>query len=456
MTQQTAQLSCLTPQRAATITGGRWLRGNLEQFGTLQFDSRKLCAGEIFIALVARRDGHDFVKAACQAGASAAIVAHEIDCDLPQLIVPDTLSALHALAKWKREQFNGHVVLITGSNGKSTTREMLRIILEQYLGSDRVLCATGNHNNHIGLPLTLLGLSDDKQYAVLEAGMNHAGEIAALTLLAQPTLGIITNAGRAHLGSFASEEDIVRAKGELLENIAPQSPVVLNHDDKHYSLWLRQAAKCEVLSFSYAGNPDALCRRLQDRDFYFCFDGSSRPREVALQVTGAHNQANALAAATAAWRLGVPNDYIYAGLENFAGVPGRQEVVMCPKMVLINDTYNASPESFEVAINALANRPEQTKILVMGDMLELGDQAQCLHDQTVTKAFAQQIDYVLGYGEHSTQAIAAADNSHGRAFASKTELANCVRDLLGDSSAVLVKGSCAMAMQEVVHLLTQE
>ena len=456
MTQVQVSTDTISPAQAAKIAGGVWRRGSPEQFGTVQFDSRLLQPKEVFIALSAQRDGHDFVDAARQAGASAAIVAREIDCDLPQLQVADTLAALHALARWKRERFTGQVVMITGSNGKSTTREMLRHILEQYVSADHVIGALGNHNNHIGLPLTLLRLCDKLQYAVLEAGMNHAGEIAEMTLLAKPTLGIITNAGRAHLGSFASIEDIARAKGELIENIASHAPLVLNYDDRYFPMWKRTAGAREVLTFSYDGNQNALCRRLQDRDFFFCFDGSTRPREVVLQVYGAHNQANALAAATAAWRLGVPTDCIYAGLENFAGVPGRQEIIMCRKMVLINDAYNASPESFEVALQTLAARPEQTKILIMGDMLELGEQSQRLHDQIVVDAFTRQINYVLGYGERSARAIAAAGNPCGREFTDKAKLVEHTRTLITDSCVVLVKGSYGMAMHEVSQILSKD
>lgn len=436
------------------LTKGRWCRGIPASWGRLQFDTRNLQAGEVFLALQGKRDGHDYVAAAKAAGAVAALVACEIDCDLPQLVVADPQAALHELATWQRQQFAGEVILVTGSNGKSTTKAMLYSILAHWVGPAAVLASPGNRNNHIGLPLCLVDLAPQHEYAILEAGMNHSGEIALLAQLAQPDHGIITNAGRAHLGNFANVDEVASAKGELISKLREGGTIVLNADDHHFPTWRELAKRHEVIAFSHAGIAEAVCRRQPGRDFLFSFDGSAWPHEVNLQVYGAHNEQNALAAAAMAWRLGVPNTVICEGLEEFAGIPGRQEISLLHDLVLINDSYNASPESFEAALAALAARPEKLKILAMGDMLELGERAGEMHVHVMHQALSYGIQHVIAHGPLS-EAAAKVVGASVAACNSKEELVAKVDELAQGSCAILVKGSRGMHMDEVLRELAR-
>lgn len=443
----------LTPATARLIAEGCWKNGEPATLGRICFDTRRLRPGETFIALKGERDGHDYVAAAAEQGAAAAIVSRETSCGLPQLLVKDTMTALSDLAHWWRAFHHGALALVTGSNGKSTTKEMLAGILAEFAGADRVHATSGNHNNMIGLPLTLLGLQPRHGFAVVEAGMNAAGEIARLTRLARPSLGVITNAGRAHLGNFSCEEDIARAKGEMLASMPRGAVAVLNADDRFYPLWREMAAHLSVASFSHAGAVAADCRRVPDRDFVYACAGGARQHEASLQVAGAHNEMNALAAAAAAWRMGVPHECIRRGLENFAGVPGRQEVIVTDRFVLINDAYNASPESFHAAIDSLRARPERRKIMAMGDMLELGEAGARLHRDVISYAQEAGIDDILACGP---LAAAAAAATGARSCPSRTALAAELRAALPpESCAILVKGSHGTLMKEVVDALLE-
>ena len=436
------------PDVAAMVTSGQWKRGKPGSVGNVSFDTRKIEAGEVFVALRASRDGHDFVGHAKAKGAIAALVEREIDCDLPQLVVKDTSLALLDLAHWRRATYLGDLALVTGSNGKSTTKEMIRQIFIEFAGKDKVTGSKASYNNHIGLPISLLQVRPKHSFVVLEAGMNNPGEIAKHTRLAQPSIGLITNAGRAHLGRFKSEEQIARAKGELISAMGSGKPVVINVDNKFYPLWRSMAGHVDLLGFSHSGDRHAVCRRSPDRDFLFSFEGSNRMHEASLQVQGRHNEENALAAATVCWRLGIPIDAICCGLENFTGVPGRQEIVQTKGGVIIDDSYNASPESFLEALHGLGNRPESHKVLVMGDMLELGDMSTDIHVQVIRKAKDVGVREVLVYGEHSNKAASIAG---GEGFDNKRDLVEAARKLLDGSCVVLVKGSRGMRMEEVAE-----
>ena len=442
----------LNPDIAAQVTKGKWEGNAPATWNKIEFDSRNLKEGQIFIALRDKRDGHDFVEQAQQKSASAAIVEKKIDCDLPQLIVKDSLQALHELATYHRQSYTGEMILVTGSNGKSTTKEMLASIATQWLGSNLVFATYGNRNNHIGLPLCLLDLEPQHEVTILEAGMNHAGEITTLANLAKPKYGIITNAGRAHLGNFDSEEGIARAKGELIECLDDQGTIVLNADDTFFDLWTELAQGKQIMSFSHDGKFGSHCRRIQDREFMFAFDGTSNPLQIDLQVGGRHNEENAMAAATMAWCLGARMEDIRLGLEEFSGVPGRQQVTLLSSMVLIDDTYNSSPESVLAAIEALAQRPEYKKLLILGDMLELGECAQREHEKAIRQALDLGIESVLGFGEITSKAIAAI-GTPAESFASKDELVERTKQLANGGVAVLVKGSRGMHMEEIVNQL---
>ena len=436
---------------AQLVTQGQWMNGEPKTFGSLNFDSRLIQDGETFIALQANRDGHNFVIDAKNKGASCAIVSRVVDCELPQLLVKDPLTALADLAHWWRAFHQGDLVLVTGSAGKSTTKEMIYSIFKSFVGSKASFASDRNYNNLIGLPLMLLRINANHSYAVLEAGMNAHGEISKLTRVARPTLGLITNAGRAHLGNFANQEEIALAKGEIIGVMSSGNTIVLNADDKYFPLWRSMASHLDVISFSHSGKKNAVCRKIHDRDFVYTFEGSVNHHEISLQVPGIHNEQNALAAATVAWRLGIPQQHIKEGLEEFSGVPGRQEINVNKGLVVINDSYNASPESFDAALYSLKSRPEKNKFLIMGDMLELGAEAHQLHVDVIKKALDYGVDDVLVYGEFSAN---AAKEVGGHAYKNKKSLINAAMKLSRDNCAVLIKGSNAMGMNEVaVELL---
>ena len=452
MNLKAREITKMTPEIAATITAGRWVNGMPEEFGSINFDSRKFNKGEIFIALTAQRDGHAYVTDAHEMGASAAIVRHQLDVPVPQLVVDDPERALYDLAHWWRAMYRGQLVLVTGSNGKSTTKEMIYEICKSYVGEKRCMASQHNFNNLIGMPLSLLRINLEHEFSVVEAGMSNPGEIYRLARIARPTMGVITNAGHAHLANFSNEEGIARAKGELIEVMTPNHPVVLNSDDKFFPLWRSMASHLEVLSFSHSGDSRSVCRRIPGREFMFSFDGSASIHEVDLQVAGAHNEENSLAAALVAWRLGVPPDSIDAGLENFSGVRGRQELLMRPGIVVIDDSYNASPESCSVAINELAARPERNKVLVLGDMLELGEDSLHFHEEVLHKARKAGISKVLAFGECYT---AATGKAGGDAFARKEDLIAAARSAAKTDCVVLVKGSRSLHLEEVVQALIE-
>ncbi len=439
------------PKVAAMVTGGQWKRGMPEAFGDVSFDSRIIAQGEVFAALKAARDGHDFAGEATERGASALLVSREVDVSLPQLVVADTSRALLDLGHWRRASYGGELVMVTGSNGKTTTKEMVSSVLRRFAGDDAVLASEHSYNNHIGLPVALSRLRPRHGFAVVEAGMNRAGEIARHTRLAQPTAGVITNAGRAHLGHFRSEEEIARAKGELITQIATGSPVVVNVDNKFFPLWRSMGTHTDLHGFSHSGDRHASCRRVPDRDFLFSFTGSNMLHELCMQVPGRHNEENALATATVCWLLGVPVTTICEGLESFAGVPGRQEIVHVKGGILINDSYNASPESFMEALDGLRSRPESHKVLIMGDMLELGQHSADMHTQVVRKAQELGVREILAFGEHSSEAAAAAG---GNGFDSKDDLVAEARKLLDGSCVMLIKGSRGMHMEDVTRGLS--
>ncbi|HQR59771.1 MAG TPA: UDP-N-acetylmuramoyl-tripeptide--D-alanyl-D-alanine ligase [Methylophilaceae bacterium] len=444
---------------AAKATHGR-LVGDDVTFQAVTTDSRKVQTGDLFVALKGEHfDGHDFVVPCLAQGAVAAVVGEQWRGEIAQgalLKVQDTRLALGALAAYWRGKFAIPLAAITGSNGKTTVKEMLASILREATGAETVLATEGNFNNDIGLPLTLFKLKPQHRYAVAEIGMNHPGEIAYLTRIARPTVALVNNAGAAHLEGLGSVEAVARAKGEIFEGLAADGTAVINADDAYASLWRQLAAPRRVLDFGLE-QPAGV-----SADYQLQADGSQLvirlPQgriEVQLGVPGLHNVRNALAAAAAALAMGIAPATIAAGLERFGGVKGRlQRKPGKGGTILIDDTYNANPASMRAAIGVLAAMSGR-KIFVMGDMGELGADAAALHANIGALAKQSGIDALYAMGGMAAGA-AQAFGAGAQHFESPEALASALQPELQPGVTLLVKGSRFMRMERVVDLLTEQ
>ena len=451
--------------QAAQVLNGR-LIGPDVRFTAVSTDSRNIKAGDLFIALRGERfDGYEFAAASLQAGAAAALVNAD-SCEArpfgfgdqsPVLLVADTRLALGQLAAHWRAQFDIPLVAITGSNGKTTVKEMLASILREASGgSEAVLATRGNLNNDIGMPLTLLGLSSRHRYAVIEMGMNHPGEIDYLTHIASPDVALITNASGAHLEGLGSVEAVARAKGEIFAGLKHHGAAVINADDPNAPLWRTLAGAHQLLEFGLDVHADV--SGTWHPDNYGLQLDVTAPRgmfAVDLQVPGVHNARNALAAAAAACVLNVSLENIASGLEKFAGVPGRmQRKAARLGATLIDDTYNANPASLRAAISVLAQAVGK-RVLVLGDMGELGDHAAAFHAEIGSEARRAGIEKLYALGALSVNA-AREFGKGARHFERIEDLQNALEKELDANTIVLVKGSRFMKMERVVQFCTGE
>ena len=445
-------------QPVAARVGGHLLGADafFERVGT---DSRADCTGALFVALRGERfDGHDYVATAQARGAAAALVDHPLPLDLPQWVVADTRLALGSLAAAWRARFPGRVAAVTGSNGKTTVKEMLAAILSQ-VGPTRA--TQGNLNNDIGMPLTLLGARDEA-FLVLEMGANHPGEIAYMTAIGRPAVALVTNAGRAHLEGFGSLDAVARAKGEIAQGLPPDGVFVVPGDSAYTPLWQGLAAGRAVLTFALDTPADlwaasnSIALRWDAHGFRTAFvanrGGTLHPLE--LRLAGVHNVRNALAAATAALALGVDVDAVRAGLAALAPVPGRLCPCTCGGRRLIDDTYNANPDSLAAAVAVLTGLPGHPW-LVLGDLGELGPRSIELHREVGTAARAAGVQRLLCVGPRSA-AAADAFGVGAQHFADQAALAAALRESMTADTLVLVKGSRAARMELVLNALCDD
>ena len=441
------------------------LRGEDRDFEAVCTDTRTLKPKALFVALKGERfDGHDFVGRAAASGAAAALVEDsgfkipDSAKSLPLLLVRNTRLALGTLAAYWRRKFTMPLVALTGSNGKTTVKEMLASILREACAAhasvpdprSSVLATRGNLNNDIGVPLTLLELGPGHRYAVVEMGMNHAGEIRTLTRLAAPDVALINNAGPAHLEFFGSVEAIARAKGEIFEGLRPGGTAVINADDPFSGLWRELARDRRIVEFGL-DRPAAVSARyaLRHLESEIVVRTPQGEAQAVLKAPGLHNVRNALAASAAATALEVPAPAIARGLAGYAGVKGRlQRQATRGGATLIDDTYNANPESVRAAIAVLAQAPG-TRVLVLGDMGELGAGAAQLHADIGRFARASGIQRLLTLGELAAHA-ARAFGDGGRHFARIEDLLGEIEGALAPGATLLVKGSRFMQMERVV------
>ncbi len=420
------------------------------EFSAISTDTRTLKAGELFVALKGDNfDGHDHVAQAMEKGAVAAIVDHRLPLEFPQIVVADTRRALGELARARRLAFRGKVIALTGSNGKTTVKELIAAILRL---QGKVLATEGNFNNDIGLPLTFLRLHNDEQFAVIEMGANHPGEIAYLTRIALPDVALITNAGAAHLEGFGSVEGVAKAKAEIFEGLSTNGVAIVNLDDAYADLWLAKTQRFRQIGFGAHSDLASITARdveLRPESTRFSLSIRDDTQRVNLNLSGWHNISNALAAAAAATAVGVEPELIKQGLEGFAGVSGRLKIMRLSNgALLIDDTYNANLDSMKAAIDVLSHYPAP-RVLVIGDLFESGERAQEIHKQLGQYAQEQGVDELLAVGELSQYATQAFGDK-GRHFAGKDELIEYLKLKLTPQKVVLVKGSRGMRMEEVV------
>jgi len=436
---------------------GAELRGDDAQITRVTTDSRIAGGGDLFVAIKGPRfDGHDFVEQAVAAGATAMMVSASSQTNkllAPALIVDDVRLAYGRLAAWWRALFSIPLVAITGSNGKTTVKEMLASILREHGGEDAVLATRGNLNNDIGVPAMLLELEPHHRFAVIEMGMNHLGEIAYLSRLARPTIALINNAGTAHIGEVGSVEAIARAKGEIFAGLDFSGVAVINGDDASAGYWRSLVADRRIVDFGLTRKADVTARyELSDVGSLITFRTPDAEFPVTLGVPGLHNVKNALAAAAAAFVLGVPSGMIAAGLHRYVGVAGRlQRMTLAGGDVILDDSYNANLESAQAALSVLGTSSGQ-KILVMGDMGELGEAAATMHADIGGIARRSGVDRLLAMGTLSAETVRA----FGAGATHYSDLGELISDLsaaLDGTTTVLIKGSRFMRMERVVKAL---
>lgn len=417
-------------------------------------DSRSLRSGDLFVALTGDNfDGHDYLPQAEAAGAAAALVdAWQDSSELPQLAVGDTRVALGLLGRHNRQQFKGTLIALTGSSGKTTVKELLASIGGTAVGSDAVLATRGNLNNEVGVPLTLLELNGQHKLAVIELGASLPGEIAWTRSLAQPQVVLINNAGMAHAGEFGGPEQVIRAKGEILDAMEGQGTAVLNLDDAAFTQWSERNSAGRLVTFSVENEQaDVFSRNARfDQNGRMSFELCTPVgnEQLQLQLAGAHNLNNALAAAAAAYAAGIGLDNIVLGLEQAQPVAGRcLQHHLSHGGVLIDDSYNANPASMRAGMDLLAGMNGQ-RILVLGDMGELGEWAEAEH-RALGEYANGKADVLFAVGPNMQHAVNAFKGM-AQHFASQQELLAAVENKITLPTSYLVKGSRSAAMEQVV------
>ncbi len=420
-------------------------------------DSRKIEAGQLFLALQGVRDGHEFIPAAMEKGAAAVLCTH-CEEDIPAIIVPDVRIALGQIARAEKDRIGMKVVGVTGSVGKSTTKEMIASVLQT---TYKVSKTPVNYNNDIGMPMSILAMPEDTQVAVLEMGMNHFGEIAYLTNIARPDVAVIVNIGTMHIEHLGSQEGILQAKMEIREGLSDEGVMILNGDDP--LLWKQRQLPELNASFFGLENPecDIEAEELAEDAGMLRFRVNSRtasfPVELALE--GRHYVHDALAAVGVGLVLQVTPEDIARGLREFKNMAGRQEIFEAKGYTIIKDCYNAGPESMAAALSVLGNRPGR-HVAVLGDMLELGVRTQAEHYK-VGRIAAEKVDLLLAYGPNSIRVLNGArtggmDETKARAFTDRERLVGVLKQLAEPGDVILFKGSRGMQMELTLEMFLNE
>lgn len=451
-------MAAFTVDEVGQATGGKlqYPVGNERVFTQVDTDTRAIRQDSLFVALKGEKfDGHDFVGKAREQGAAGAIVQEmreEYKHDgFAVIVVEDTLKAYQGLARFHRRRFSIPVVAVTGSVGKTTTRNMIATVLAQKFN---VLQTEKNFNNEIGLPRTLLQLTAEHGACVVEMGMRGLGQIAELAAIAEPTIGVVTNVGKSHIELLGSQENIAKAKSELVLALSPEGAAILNQDDP-YTAAMADLCKGKVISYGLLNHAVVHGSRVSvdEKGIHFtcrCFDEMF---DVNVPVMGEHNVYNALAAIAVGRILGLSDRRLQKGLAEYHGMAMRQELVYIEPYTFVNDAYNANPASMLEAIRTLAVMTKGRKIAVLGDMLELGDWARQEHEKIGSEAAALGIDVVIALGGLASY-IAQAAQQHGLAqvytVRDHAAAAECLKGLLQPGDTILLKGSRSMAMEKIL------
>ncbi len=460
-----------TLDQVLRATGGTLFCGRYEAvFRAVSTDSRKLCPGDLFVAIRGDNfDGHDYLDSAVACGAGGVMVSRPPQSDLPVpcVVVADTLTGLGDLAAWRRRHMPDlQVLAITGSSGKTTVKEMCAGILA---ANHAVLKTVGNFNNLVGLPLSLLPVDYSHRFAVMEMGMNRPGEIARLTAIADPDIGCINNVQPAHLLGLGDISGVARAKGELFRTMKPDSTLVVNHDDPQVR---KLAAGCTQRQITFGLKAGAMVRAthirtLGEEGIAFSLHLEGRRYRLRTHVVGKHNVANCLAAAAMALAAGEEDASIVAGLESFTPFEKRLAIEVTANGIrLINDTYNANPASMVAALETMRDlKRDNRAVVVVGDMLELGAQGVAAHRFLGESVARMKFDYLFAHGEFASEVVAAAvaagmDEERAVSCDAKDEIVARLLRLesqgrLGADDWILVKGSRSMRMETVVRELGQ-
>lgn len=443
---------------AAVRFGGTLINPDCH-FDTVTIDSRAINEGDLFVALTGERfDAHVFLKEVAEKASGLVVTKPDKRLPLPQWVVADTTQALGDLAKLRRDSFAGTVIAVTGSTGKTSVKEAIASIL-RHCGS--VHATAGNLNNHIGVPLTLLAMGSEADLAVIEMGASAGGEIAYLCDIARPDIALINNVQNSHIEGFGSVEGIASAKGEIYSGLQASGTAILNLDQAWCEQWRALVADKNLITYSVADTAaDLSARNIQllgngCYQFLLCVaaraDQPASEQPIELSVPGVHQVNNALAAAACAIAAGANLQQIAAGLASVNAVAGRLEIKVAPGgAVIIDDSYNASPSSFEVAVDVLAKYPGR-RVLVMGDMAELGDDAASLHYQVGRYVHQAGIDALYSLGQLSANASEAFGGTHFQDRDLLTEA--LIQELQSDSVTFLVKGSRSAHMEQTVDML---
>ncbi|SFT98706.1 UDP-N-acetylmuramoyl-tripeptide--D-alanyl-D-alanine ligase [Kosakonia arachidis] len=445
----------VTLSQLAGILRGE-LHGQNVTIDAVTSDTRKLTPGCLFVALKGERfDAHDFADQAKAGGAGALLVSRKLDCDLPQLLVKDTRQAFGELGAWVRQQVPTRVVALTGSSGKTSVKEMTAAILSE---CGNTLYTAGNLNNDIGVPMTLLRLTKEHQYAVIELGANHQGEIAWTVGLTRPEAALVNNLAAAHLEGFGSLAGVAKAKGEIYTGLPANGVAIMNADNNDWLNWQSIIGDRKVWRFSpNAVNSDFTATNIHvtSHGTEFTLQTPMGNVDVTLPLPGRHNIANALAATSLAMAVGTSLAAVKKGLANLKAVPGRLfPVQLGENKLLLDDTYNANVGSMTAAVHVLAEMPGY-RVMVVGDMAELGDESEACHIQVGEAAKGLAIDKVLSVGKLS-KALSTASGV-GEHFNNKAAVVARLKALIAEQQiiTILVKGSRSSAMEEVVRELQE-
>ena len=442
----------ITLKKIIEITKGSFA-GPLEsldiEISSISIDSRDRDPSDLYIALIGKNhDGNKFTKEVLKKGAKFAIISDNLFQTEKTILVETGKEALANIALYLRDQIKPKIIAITGSNGKTYTKEVIVSIMSNYLSRDQLLFTEGNYNNDIGLPLTLLNLKHTHSHAVLELGMSHAGEIAGLAKIAKPNIALITNIGEAHIQNFNSIDDIAEAKKELLNHSDELQTCILPRDDEYYEFLAKDLKNLKKITFGFTKEATINCKVIDEQTItiFTPFENF----DVKINLLGKHNIKNILAACACSYAQDIPIKIIKKGIESIKPFPGRLEKITNPNgLIVINDTYNANPTSMREAIDVLATM-KGLKILVIGDMGELGSDTSKYHKELGDYIKMSNIDFTLAVGRHTKITMQQLGNDE-LWFETKEALVSMLLKIIKPESVILVKGSRFMEMEEVVN-----